>query len=76
MKTQLAEVLSALAELTSKVEEMGADLSICKRVMGNPSSASTAVSVERARSPPKLKIPEPKAFQGKREVKDIDKFLK
>lgn len=75
VKTQLGEVLSILAELTLKVVEMGAKFSICNRVMSNASSSNISVSLERTWSSSKLKIPEPKAFEGKWEAKDIDNFL-
>lgn len=43
--------------------------------MATASSSNTSVSLERTRSPPKLKIPELKAFKGKRQAKDMDNFL-
>lgn len=71
-KALLDQMQASMATLSLKVEELSIGLALVQKAMANGHSE---VQTSRTRSPPKLQIPKPKAYDGKRDAQEIDNFV-
>lgn len=72
LKAKLDQMTASMTSLSSKVEELSVGLTLVQRAMANGNSKT---QVSQTRSPSKLQIPKPKAYDGKRDAQEIDEFV-
>lgn len=83
VKAQLAQILSGMTTQATRMEQMSNGLATCQQAIANvaprarveANATSGSISMARAPSPPKLQIPKPKPYDGKRDARDIDNFV-